>query len=309
MKPEFWNNTKRYYDLKSYFINTFGCKVYKIQIDAGFTCPNRDGTLARGGCSYCDGRYSRLRQAGPLPTVTQQIEAGKALYSRLRGAKKFIAYFQTASNTYGPYGHLKSLYDEALSRDDIIGLAVGTRPDCISNAVLDLFQNYASEYHIWLEYGLQSIHDRTLSFINRGHTAAAFLNAVDRTAGRGINICVHSIVGLPGESRDDMLETARTIARLPIDGIKIHLLLALKGTVMGDLYEAGKISMITKEEYVATVADILEILPPSMVVQRLTADGYRDIYLAPEWGKNKLDVLNSIDRELERRGAWQGSKH
>ena len=309
MKPEFWNNTKRYYDLKSYFINTFGCKVYKIQIDAGFTCPNRDGTLARGGCSYCDGRYSRLRQAGPLPTVTQQIESGKALYSRLRGAKKFIAYFQTASNTYGPYGHLKSLYDEALSRDDIIGLAVGTRPDCISNAVLDLFQNYASEYHIWLEYGLQSIHDRTLSFINRGHTAAAFLNAVDRTAGRGINICVHSIVGLPGESRDDMLETARTIARLPIDGIKIHLLLALKGTVMGDLYEAGKISMITKEEYVATVADILEILPPSMVVQRLTADGYRDIYLAPEWGKNKLDVLNSIDRELERRGAWQGSKH
>jgi len=309
MKPEFWNNTKRYYDLKSYFINTFGCKVYKIQIDAGFTCPNRDGTLARGGCSYCDGRYSRLRQAGPLPTVTQQIEAGKALYSRLRGAKKFIAYFQTASNTYGPYGHLKSLYDEALSQDDIIGLAVGTRPDCISNAVLDLFEKYAKDYHLWLEYGLQSIHDRTLSFLNRGHTAASFLNAVERTAGRGINICVHIIVGLPGESRDDMLETARAIARLPIDGIKIHLLLALRGTAMGDLYEAGKISMITKEEYVATVSDILEILPPSMVVQRLTADGYHDIYLAPEWGKNKMDVLNSIDRELERRGTWQGSKH
>ena len=309
MKPEFWKNTKRYYDLKSYFTNRFGCKVYKIQIDAGFTCPNRDGTLAKGGCIYCDGRFSRLRQAGPLPTVTEQIDTGKALYSRLRGAKKFIAYFQTASNTYGPYAHLKSLYDEALSQDDIIGLAVGTRPDCISNAVLDLFEKYAKDYHLWLEYGLQSIHDRTLSFLNRGHTAASFLNAVERTAGRGINICVHIIVGLPGESRDDMLETARAIARLPIDGIKIHLLLALRGTAMGDLYEAGKISMITKEEYVATVSDILEILPPSMVVQRLTADGYRDIYLAPEWGKNKMDVLNSIDRELERRGTWQGSKH
>jgi radical SAM protein (TIGR01212 family) len=306
MKPEFWNTAKRYYDLKSYFINTFGCKVYKIQIDAGFTCPNRDGTLATGGCSYCDGRYSKLRRSGPLPAVSRQIEAGKALYSRLRDAKKFIAYFQTASNTYGPYEHLKSLYDEALAQEDIVGLAVGTRPDCVEDAILDLFEEYAKKNQVWLEYGLQSIHDRTLALINRGHKAETFLDAVARTAHRRINICVHIILGLPGENRDDMLTTARVIAGLPVDGIKIHLLLALRGTVLGEQYEAGKITMIQKEEYVATVADILEILPSHMVIQRLTADGYRDIYLAPEWGKNKMNVLNAIDRELERRGTWQG---
>jgi len=307
-KPDFWNNTKRYYDLKSFFINTFGCKVYKVQIDAGFTCPNRDGTVARGGCIYCDGRYSQLRQAGPLPSVSEQIVRGKKLYGRLRDAKQFIAYFQTASNTYGPYEHLKALYDEALGQEDIVGIAVGTRPDCVPDPVLDLFEDYARKHHVWVEYGLQSIHDRTLDFINRGHNARTFLDAVDRTANRGIHTCVHIIVGLPGESHGDILETARIIAGLPINGIKIHLLLALKGTALGKLYEQGRIAMMSKGEYVNTVADILEILPPEMVIQRLTADGYRDIYLAPEWGKNKLAVLNAIDRELERRDTYQGAK-
>jgi len=305
-KPDFWNNSKRYYDLKSFFINTFGYKVYKLQIDAGFTCPNRDGKVAKGGCIYCDGRFSKLRQTGPLPTVTEQIETGKNFYREKRGAQKFIAYFQTATNTYAPRERLTVLYNEALSQDDIVGISVGTRPDCVPDDVIRLFEEYAREYHVWLEYGLQSIHDRTLAFINRGHDSKDFLNAVARTAHRNINICVHIIVGLPGETREDIIQTARTIASLPVQGIKIHLLLALSGTPLGALYEKGAISLITKEEYVSTVCDILEILPPEMVIQRLTADGYSDIYLAPDWGRNKMSVLNAIDRELEQRNSWQG---
>lgn len=307
-KPEFWSNVKRYYDLKSFFINTFGCKVYKIQIDAGFTCPNRDGKIATGGCIYCNDKGSSLREQGPLPSVADQISNGKTLYRRMRDAKKFLAYFQTFTNTYGPMEHLKSLYDEALAQDDIVGISVGTRPDCTTDEVLDLFEEYAQSQHVWLEYGLQSIHDKTLKTINRGHDAETYCDAVRRATGRNINICTHIIVGLPGETREDIMKTAEAVASLPVNGIKIHLLLALKGTRLGDMYEEGKIRMLTKEEYVATVCDILEILPPDMVIQRLTADGYRDIYLAPDWGRNKLDVLNSIDRELKKRDSWQGKR-
>jgi len=305
-KPQFWNNSKRYYDLKSFFVNRFGCKVYKLQIDAGFTCPNRDGTAGYGGCIYCDGRFSRLRKEGPLPSIAEQIESGKRFYRGKRGAQKFIAYFQTATNTYAPVERLSALYDEALSQDDIVGISVGTRPDCVPGEVIRLFEEYARDLHVWLEYGLQSIHDRTLRMINRGHDVETFRDAVERTAGRDINICVHIIVGLPGETREDIMQTAKAVASLPIQGIKIHLLLALSGTPLGDLYERGKVRMMTEGEYVSTVCDILEVLPPGMVIQRLTADGYRDIYLAPDWGINKMAVLNAIDGELERRDSWQG---
>jgi uncharacterized protein len=306
LKPAFWNNTKRYYDLKSFWRNRFGCKVYKLQIDAGFTCPNRDGTASTGGCIYCDGRGSRLRQAGPLPSVSEQICRGKEYYRTHRNAGKFVAYFQTFTNTYGPIEKLKMLYDEALAEDDVVGLSVGTRPDCISDDVIDLFQDYAEHSHVWLELGLQSIHNRTLKYINRGHSVETYLDAVRRASEKNIHICTHIIIGLPGETREDMLETARVIAMLPIQGIKIHLLLALMGTKMGDLYEQGKIFLLEKNEYVRIVCDILEILPPEMVIQRLTADGYRDIFLAPRWAIHKMEVLNGIDQELEKRNTFQG---
>ncbi|MDI6775628.1 MAG: TIGR01212 family radical SAM protein [Syntrophales bacterium] len=305
-KPAFWNNTKRYYDLKSFWRNQFGCSVYKLQIDAGFTCPNRDGTISTGGCIYCDGRGSRLRQAGPLPSISEQIRRGKAYYRKHKNAGKFIAYFQTFTNTYGTYQKLKTLYDEALSEEDIIGISVGTRPDCVPDDIIGLFKAYAKQYHTWLELGLQSIHDKTLRLLNRGHSAKTFLDAVFRASGGDIHICTHIIVGLPGETREDILETAKVISTLPIHGIKIHLLLALRGTALGDLYERDRIRMMEKEEYVHTVCDILEILPPEMVIQRLTADGYQDIFLAPTWAINKMDVLNAIDRELERRNTYQG---
>ena len=305
-KPEFWNNKKRYYDLKSFWHNQFGCSVYKLQIDAGFTCPNRDGAISTGGCIYCDGRGSQLRQAGPLPSISEQIRRGKEYYRKYKNAGKFIAYFQTFTNTYGTYQKLKTLYDEALSEEDIIGISVGTRPDCVPDNIIGLFKTYAKQYHTWLEFGLQSIHDKTLRLLNRGHSADAFFDAVFRASGGDLRICTHIIVGLPGETREDILETARVISTLPIHGIKIHLLLALQGTVLGDLYERGQIRMMEKEEYVHTVCDILEILPPEMVIQRLTADGYRDIFLAPTWAIKKLDVLNAIDRELGKRNTCQG---
>ena len=306
LKPAFWNNTKRYYDLKSFWHNRFGCKVYKLQIDAGFTCPNRDGTVSSGGCSYCDGRGSRLRHAGPLPSVSEQICRGKEYYRTHRNAGKFIAYFQTFTNTYGPTEKLRALYDEALGEDDVIGLSVGTRPDCVPDDIIDLFQDYAKHSHVWLELGLQSIHNRTLQYINRGHLVETYFDAIRRASGKNIHICTHIIVGLPGETREDMLETARVIATLPIHGIKIHLLLALRGTKMGDLYEQGEILLLEKDDYIRVVCDILEILPPEMVIQRLTADGYRDIFLAPRWAINKMEVLNGIDRELEKRNTFQG---
>ena len=307
-KPELWKNRKRYCDFKSFLVNRFGCKVHKLQIDAGFTCPNRDGKVAAGGCAYCDGRGSSLRQKGPLPSVTEQIRSGKGLYRNLRGTAKFIAYFQTFTNTYGPVEKLKALYDEAILQEDVIGLSIGTRPDCIDEEILNLLQDYAERSHVWIEYGLQSIHDRTLERMNRGHDAAAFIEAVRKTADRGLFICTHIIVGLPGETREDVLETARAVAALPIDGIKIHSLLALRGTEVGRLYDEGAITLPGMGDYVATVCDILEVLPPAMVIQRLTAEGYRDIYLGPDWAANKLRVLNAIDRELEKRDTWQGAR-
>ncbi len=303
-KPEFWKNSKRYYDLKSYWRNLFGCTVHKLQIDAGFTCPNRDGYVASGGCIYCDGRGSKLRQEGALPSVRDQILSGKKYYSP--SATKFVAYFQTFTNTYAPVEKLKVLYDEALAQDDVIGLSIGTRPDCVGPDVVDLLAGYAKDYHVWVELGLQSIHDRTLQFINRGHNYRQFLDAVNALSERGLNICVHIIIGLPGESDEDVHATAKALAVLPVNGIKIHSLLALDGTLMSEMYKQGNIPMITKEKYAELTADVLELLPPEVVVQRLTADGYREIFLAPAWAANKLDVLNSIHKELDRRNSYQG---
>jgi len=302
-----WSFTnKRYNDLKSYWRSLFGCNVHKLQIDAGFTCPNRDGHVAVGGCIYCDGRGSKLRQKGALPSVAEQIASGKKYYKP--HASKYIAYFQTFTNTYAPVEKLQALYDEALAQEGVIGLSIGTRPDCLGRDVIELLSEYAKKYHIWLELGLQSVHDKTLQLINRGHNFQQFLDAVASLAGRGLNSCVHIIIGLPGESDEDVLTTARTLANLPVNGIKIHSLLALEGTALGEMYKKGTIGMMSKEKYVSLVADVLEVLPLEMVIQRLTADGYRDIFLAPNWAMNKLDMLNSINKELGRRDSYQG-KH
>ena len=223
-----WPAENRYYDLNTYFRSKFGERVHKIAIDAGLTCPNRDGTLGTGGCIYCNAKGSGTGNFSRGYTITRQIEESRAKVVKRFRARKFIAYFQSFTNTYAALAHLKILYDEALAVPGVVGLAIGTRPDCISGEVLDLLQSYAQNYLVWVEYGLQSAHDETLQRINRGHDVAAFEAAVAATAGRGIQIGAHVILGLPGETAEHVRATADFIARLPIDGVKLHLLYVIK---------------------------------------------------------------------------------
>ena len=297
---------KRYNDLNTYLRNQFGCRVQKITVDAGLTCPNRDGTLSRNGCIYCNSRGSGTGAHARGLSVTRQLINGRDALSRRYGAKKFIAYFQSFSNTYAPLQDLKRLYDEALGVEDIVGLAIGTRPDCVNEAILDLLQDYARHYLIWIEYGLQSASDTTLAFINRGHDVQCFGDAVAKTRNRGIKICAHVILGLPHETRQDMLHTAATIAKLGIDGVKLHLLYVVKGTRLETLYRQGKFNCLEQQSYVNLVCDFLERIPPEMVIQRLTGDPHQHELTAPKWSLKKTETLNLIRRTMEKRDSWQG---
>ena len=297
---------KRYNDLNTYLREIFGCRVQKITVDAGMTCPNRDGSIASGGCIYCNIRGSGTGAHAQGLSVTQQLINGKKSLSKRYKAKKFLAYFQSFSNTYAPVQTLQRLYEEALSVDDIVGLSIGTRPDCVDDAVLDLLQNYAKEYLIWIEYGLQSARDASLTFINRGHDVQCFIDAVAKTRNRGIKICAHVILGLPQETRQDMLHTADTIAKLKIDGVKLHLLYVVKGTPLETLYREHKYKCLEQQAYVDLVCDFLERIPAEMVIQRLTGDPHRKELIAPAWSLKKAETLEGIRKTLEERDSWQG---
>ncbi len=296
-----------YRDFKSYLRERFGATVFKLPIDAGFTCPNRDGTVGTGGCIYCDGRGSRLRQAGPLPTVAEQVRAGMKHYREKRGATAFMPYFQTFTNTHAPIDKLKRIYDEALAFPDMVGLSVGTRPDSLSDAAIELLAGYQPAREVWVELGVQTLRDETLQRINRCHDAAASRSAIQRAAAAGLKVCAHLILGLPGETVDDMRRTACELATLPISGVKLHGLLVLDGTPLAAEYRQGRVTLPTMEQYASWVVDVLEILPADVVVQRLTADGYRDILIAPDWPNMKLETHATIVREFHHRPSHQGS--
>ncbi|MFC1858145.1 TIGR01212 family radical SAM protein [Thermodesulfobacteriota bacterium] len=298
----------RYNDLNTYLRNIFGCRVQKITIDAGLSCPNRDGTISRGGCIYCNARGSGTGALARGVSVADQIIQGKEALSKRYKAKKFIAYFQSFSNTYAPIGILESLYEEALKMDDIVGLSVGTRPDCINEPVVKLLEEYAKDYLVWIEYGLQSAHDTTLALINRGHDFNCFKTAVDVTRNRGIHICAHVILGLPGEHREHMLETARAIADLGINGLKLHLLYVIRETRLESLYQKGEYTCLKQNEYVDLVCDFLEHIPQDVVIQRLTGDAHRGELVAPEWALRKSETLELIKKTLEKRNSWQGKR-
>ncbi len=299
-------NMKRYNDFNSYLRNIFGCRVQKITIDAGFSCPNRDGTISTGGCIYCNDKGSGTGAYAKGLSVTDQLIQGKKALAKRYKAKKFIAYFQAFSNTYAPIEKLVSLYDEAFTVDDVIGLSIGTRPDCLGESVLELLQGYAKKHLVWIEYGLQSAHDSTLALINRGHDLNCFKTAVDITKNRGINICAHIIIGLPHEEKIQILETAKTIANLGIDGIKLHLLYVIKGTKLENLYATGRYKCLDQPEYVDLVCDFLERIPNDIVIQRLTGDPHPDELVAPMWSLKKKETLDLIKETLERRDSWQG---
>jgi uncharacterized protein len=298
---------KRYNAFSDELKQVFGCRVHRISVDAGFTCPNRDGQVGSDGCIYCGGAGSgSFGIARELP-VAAQLEEGKEVMVRKYKARKFIAYFQPYSNTYAPPGQLRALYDEALAVPDIVGLIVGTRPDCLPSVVLDLLAEYARRTWFWLELGLQSPYDRTLNLLNRGHDFADFVSAVERCKERGIRVCAHVILGLPGESRKEMLATAGILNGLGVDGVKLHLLHVMKGTLLAGMYEQGEVKVMERDDYVGLVCDFLERLDPRISIQRLTGDGGRDL-VAPLWSLAKFEVLNAIDGELARRGTKQGDK-
>jgi len=299
---------KRYRLFSETMKRQFGGRVHKISVDAGFGCPNRQGGRREGGCIFCDPGGSGAVGIVRGLDVAGQIEAGKEVMVRKYKAKRFIAYFQPFSNTFAPVGRLRELYDAALAVPDVVGLAVGTRPDCLPDAVLDLLAGYHRRTCFWLEIGLQSSHDVTLAAIGRGHDYACFLDAYRRAKERDLQVCVHLILGLPGETRAQMLATADAMARLRVDGVKLHLLHVLDGTELGRRYRAGEVDVLTQDAYVGLVCDILERLHPDTLIQRLTGDGPRERLLAPLWSLNKWEVLNAIDDELQRRGSRQGSR-
>jgi radical SAM protein (TIGR01212 family) len=302
-----YSGGRRFYPFSQFLKERFGCKVHKLTVDAGFTCPNRDGTRGRGGCIYCENR-SFSPAAGSRLGVSHQLEREKRLAAERYRARKFIAYFQPFTNTYGPIEKLRALYEEALSVEDVVGLSLGTRPDCTPQAVLDCLQRLATRTHLWIEYGLQSAHDATLRLINRGHTAAEFEDAVRRAQGRGILICVHLILGLPGETPETIRRTADRVAALGIDGVKLHHLHVVRGTEIEKMYRRGEIRMLEMRQYASLAADVLERMPPWTVLQRFVGDVQGESLVAPRWREGKLRVLEAIQAELERRGTRQGSR-
>ncbi|MFZ5448497.1 MAG: TIGR01212 family radical SAM protein [Thermodesulfobacteriota bacterium] len=297
-----------YRDLNSYLKGRFGQRVQKITLDAGLTCPNRDGRVGVGGCLYCNARGSGTGAWSQGQSIATQMEAGIARLSRRYQAAKFIAYFQSFSNTYAPIDRLRELYDAALAFPQVVGLSIGTRPDCLEDEVLDLLAAYARRRLVWLELGLQSAHDATLQRINRGHDVACFTAAATRAAVRGLKVVAHVILGLPGEGPREVAATAAYLGRLPLHGVKIHLLYVIKDCGLASLYQQGEYVCLTEDQYINLVVDFIERLPAHLVIHRLTGDPHPEELLAPAWCLDKSRVLQLLREEFTRRGSRQGDR-
>ncbi|MBN1594757.1 TIGR01212 family radical SAM protein [candidate division FCPU426 bacterium] len=300
---------RRYRTLSSYFRENFGQPVRKISLDAGFSCPNRDGRTSDAGCIFCEPRsFSPAAGEAPLP-VDQQLREGIHA-GQSRGVRLFFAYFQAYTNTDAPVARLKSIYDVVRAFPEIIGLSIGTRPDCLDQKKLELISSYAGEYEVWLEVGMQSVHDRTLQRINRGHDAAAFFQAVRLIRQYpGIKVCAHVILGLPGENPEMEKETACAVARLQVEGIKLHPLHVVQGTALAREYAARSYLPLAREEYVERAVRFLERLWPRTVIHRLCADSLADWLLAPAWVREKNSVLQAIQAKMEQEDTWQGKAY
>ncbi len=300
-----WGN-KRYHTLNYYYREIFNDKVFKVALDGGFSCPNRDGTISYGGCIYCSARGSGDFAGEKDKALKQQFEEVRMKMHKKWPHAKYIGYFQAFTSTYGPADELKEMYRTILNEEGVVGISISTRPDCLSEEVLDVLEEISSETMLWVELGLQSIHEKTLKIINRGHDYQIFLESVNNLRKRNINVIVHIIINLPGESKAEMMETAKAISNLPVQGIKIHMLHLLKDTPMVKLHKKGQLNFMGKQEYIELIVDILEILPKEMVIHRLTGDGPPELLIEPLWTLKKWEVLNAIDQELKDRNSWQG---
>ncbi|RJR22771.1 MAG: TIGR01212 family radical SAM protein [Desulfobacteraceae bacterium] len=299
----------RYKSLSGHLLKRFGERVHKIAIDAGMSCPNRDGTISRQGCFFCNrlGSGTGALMTECLSIGEQISRAIQRIETRFK-ARKFISYLQSFSNTYAPLPVLKAIYEEALSNKAVVGLSVATRPDCLNYQILELLGNYGKNKMVWLELGLQSAHDVTLKKINRGHDVACFSKAVEKARDFGLSICAHVILGLPGETREMMLETARFLSSLQVEGVKIHLLYVLKGTPFASWYAHGKFKCLERHEYVELVVDFIELLRKDIIIHRLTGDPPPGELIAPGWALDKSATLRLVQECLERRDTWQGKR-
>ncbi len=305
-----WRSAQRRYYAYSFFLRQkFGYRVQKVSIDAGFTCPNVDGTVTTGGCTFCDNRSFSPSRRVPKIAILDQINNGIERLKRRYKCDHFTAYFQPATNTYAPVDRLKRLYDEALSHPSIVAMAIGTRPDCVPDDVLDLLEEVGQQTYLSVEYGMQTMHDRSLDWMNRGHHHACFLDAIARSRGRGFEMCAHAILGLPGESHEEMLATARELARLRIDSVKIHNLYAVENTPLADQVRSGEVTLIERDAYINVLVDFLELLPPTTIVERISGDAPPDYFVGPSWCLDKSAVRLALDSELERRDTWQGRRY
>lgn len=305
-----YENNKRYNTLDGYLKSRFGCKVAKIPLNAGFSCPNRDGTKGHGGCIYCSPMASGDFAGDKEKTIKEQFDEISNLMRKKWHDAKFMPYFQAGTNTYAAIERLRSVYEQALAIDGIVGISIATRPDCVGNDVLDYLEEISHRTFLTVELGLQSVFDSTGEKIHRGTTFAEFCDCYSRLSERGIAVCVHLINGLPGETYEMMLESVSTISQMrPLPhSIKLHMLHILKNTLCAEMYEKGEIRVFEKDEYINLVCDELEIIHPEIVIQRITGDGARENLIAPLWSIKKFDVINGVDKELAKRGTFQGCK-
>ena len=305
---ENWNG-KPYHSFDYMLKERFGEKIYKVALDAGMTCPNRDGTLGSRGCIFCSAGGSGDFAGSRQDSITQQIEKQAASIRQKRGVAKFIAYFQAYTNTYAPVDYLRKIYTEAISYPDIVAISIGTRPDCLGEDILQLLDELNQKKPVWVELGLQTIHETTARYIRRGYPLSCFEQAVSELRKRNLDVIVHTILGLPGESKNDILSTIEYLNHGDIQGIKLQLLHVLKGTDLAEDYLAGKFQVYSMEEYLELVIDCLEHLNPEIVIHRLTGDGPKDLLIAPLWSSAKRTVLNTLHRECKLRHAFQGKQY
>lgn len=300
--------TDRIHTLGTFLRARYGARVHKLTVSAGFACPNMDGSRGRGGCTFCN-NASFAPQGHDGGDVARQLAAGRAVIARRTGARRYLAYFQAYTNTYADVAHLRSLYDAALAQPGVIGLSVGTRPDCVPEEVLDLLAGYRDRGHaVWLELGLQSAFDETLARVNRGHGFAEYADAVHRAHRRGLDVCTHLIVGLPGENGRHVRETLKRVLDVGTEGLKLHPLHVVRGTRLARDWRSDRYRPWSMEDYVTTAADMIETTPAEVVFHRLTATARVPLLLAPQWCAGKWRVLNAIEAELVRRGTRQGCR-
>ncbi|MBP1905201.1 radical SAM protein (TIGR01212 family) [Paenibacillus turicensis] len=303
--PKLWSD-KRFHTWNTEMRETFGSKVFKVMLDAGFTCPNRDGSIAKGGCTFCSARGSGDFAGSRRDDLVTQFNKIRDRQHIKWPEAKYIGYFQAYTNTYAPVEELREYYEAILEQPGVVGLSIATRPDCLPDDVVEYLAELNERTYLWVEMGLQTIHESTSELINRAHDTACYIEAVEKLRKHNIRVCTHIIYGLPQESHEMMLDTGRAVAQMDVQGIKIHLLHLMRKTPMVRQYEAGLLRFLEQDEYVKLIVDTLEFLPPEMIVHRLTGDAPRDLLIGPMWSLKKWEVLNAIDDELKQRDTWQG---